>query len=259
MGKQPTTVDAITGKFEFPPQAPGKFELNFQAVVGPNRYYGYQEFELDRDQTDLRISGISAPFVRTLLEDTRGARVDPTQVQMVGRRKELSGPGEARRIDLSENVRLPPGRWEFALVPPSAMYTSAFLTNGIPVPGRTDGWNEYLVNAFGVNTVKFVLSSSPGAIHGTVTVSSQPVAGAPVFLEISGLEPARRLKEMLMTRTDGRGQYQFSGLAPGQYRLLATFEYQSPAAAELDAARAATVAVEETHDFQQDLDLFVAH
>ena len=43
-----------------------------------------------------------------------------------------------------------------------------------------------------------------------------------------------------MIRTDTRGQYQFSGLAPGEYRLLATFEYQAPTAAEFDLAHAVT-------------------
>ena len=63
---------------------------------------------------------------------------------------------------------------------------------------------------------------------------------------------------MIMVRTDTRGQFQFSGLAPGEYRLLATFEYQSPSQAEFDGARAVSIKIEESRDLQQDLTLFVA-
>jgi hypothetical protein len=260
MGKESIVAETPSGKFQFNPQAPGKYELNLHAVAGGFQYYGYQELEIDRDLTDVHISGTQSPLLRTLLEDSRGGRVDFRQMQMMARRKELSGPGERQKIDLTtDSVRLPPGRWEFALDPLPALYASRFQTNGNPVPGRADGWNEDLiVSGTGVNTVKFVLSNSPGSVQGAVTLGTQQALGAPVFLESSELEPGRRFKEPFMVRTDTRGQYRFSGLAPGEYRLLATFEYQSPTAAEFDLARAVTIKIEEARDLQKDLDLFVA-
>jgi Carboxypeptidase regulatory-like domain len=260
MGKETTVAETPSGKFQFNPQAPGKYELNLHAVNGSFQYYGYQEFEIDRDLTDIRIYGTQAPILRTLLEDSRGGRVDFQQMQMFARRKELSGSGERQKIDLSaDSVRLPPGRWEFALDVSPALYASRFLTNGNPVSDRADGWNEdMIVSGVSVNTVKFVLANSPGTVHGAVTLGTQQALGAPVFLESSEIEPGRRFKEPFMVRTDTRGQYQFSGLAPGEYRLLATFEYQSPAAADFDLARAVTIKIEESRDLQKDLDLFVA-
>ena len=91
-----------------------------------------------------------------------------------------------------------------------------------------------------------------------MTLGTQTAAGAPVFLESSGIDPARRFREPYMVRTDTHGQYQFTGLAPGEYRLLATFEYQSPEAAEFEEAGAVRIKIEETRDLQQDLSLFVA-
>ena len=260
MGKESIVAETPSGKFQFNPQAPGKYELNLHAVNGGFQYYGYQELEIDRDLTDVHISGTQSPVLRTLLEDSRGGRVDFHQMQMMARRKELSGPGERQKIDLSTDaVRLPPGRWEFALDPLPALYASRFQANGSPVPGRADGWNEdMIVSGTGVNTVKFVLSNSPGSVHGAVMLGTQQALGAPVFLESSEIEPGHRFKEPFMVRTDTRGQYQFSGLAPGEYRLLATFEYQSPTAAEFDLARAVTIKIEEARDLQKDLDLFVA-
>ena len=88
--------------------------------------------------------------------------------------------------------------------------------------------------------------------------ASQPVPGVPVFLEPFDLEPAKRVAPVRMARTDARGQYQFTGLAPGQYRLLGTFEYQSPDSAEMELAKPVMVKIEEAKDLQQDLELYVA-
>lgn len=259
MGKTPVTADAATGKFQFPPQAPGKYELNLVGTGTMIPCYGYQELEVDRDLTDIRISGTQMPLIRSLLDDSRGGRIDPRSVQFVARRKELSGPGPRQKIDLAnELIRLLPGRWEFALLPSAAFYPLKFSSNGNAAAGRADGWNEQLVvSASGTQSFRFTLSNAPGGVYGAVTLGSQVAAGAPVFLENSELPPARRIEEMTMVRTDTRGNYQFSGLAPGQYRVLATFEYQKPAAAEFDRAGAVRVQVEETRNVQQDLTLFV--
>jgi protocatechuate 3,4-dioxygenase beta subunit len=79
-----------------------------------------------------------------------------------------------------------------------------------------------------------------------------------VFLEPYDPDPAKRLAPVRIARTDARGQYQFTGLAPGQYRLLAAFENQSPDSAEISAARPIIVKIEEAKDLQQDLELYVA-
>ena len=259
MGKTSMTAEPVNGKFRFPPQPPGKYELNLQGTGTTIPCYGYQELEIDRDLTDIRISGTQMPLLRTLLEDSRGGRIDPRLIQMLARRKELSGPGSQQKIDLGgDTIRLLPGRWEFALQPAPGYYPLRFLANGNAAADRADGWNEdYVVSGNGVNSIKFVLSNAPGSVHGNVTLGNQAAAGAPVFLENSGLPSARRLHEMTMVRTDTHGNYQFAGLAPGSYRLLASFEYQSPTSSEFDRAGAVTIQVEEARDVSKDLSLFV--
>jgi uncharacterized surface anchored protein len=54
-----------------------------------------------------------------------------------------------------------------------------------------------------------------------------------------------------------RGQYNFVGLAPGTYRLVSTFEYQSPQTADIDAMTPRVFKVEEGRDQQQDPDVWV--
>ncbi len=132
------------------------------------------------------------------------------------------------------------------------------MAHNTPASGRADGWNEAVLANGETLPVRFTLSARPGAVHGTVNLSSQSVAGAPVFLEPYDLDPAKRLAPVRMTRSGPQGQFQFTGLAPGQYRLLGTFEYQSPDVAEMDAAHSIVVKIEEAKDLQQDLELYVA-
>jgi len=78
-----------------------------------------------------------------------------------------------------------------------------------------------------------------------------------VFLEPSDLDPAKRLSESFATRTDIHGQYSFIGLAPANYRLLASFDYSTVDSATMSYAGAKPIRVESGSDAQQDLDLYV--
>src|SRR5205807_8571038 len=126
-------------------------------------------------------------------------------------------------------------RWEVSLPPPSGYYVSGFYGSGM---GRTrtrpDGWNEFLVNDY--SSVRFTLSGGPGEMHGVVKSYSDPVVGAPVYLEGYDPETRTRVTDLRAVRTDIHGLYRFQGLAPGIYRVLSTFEYQMPDTASMDLA-----------------------
>ena len=198
--------------------------------------------------------------MQIVLEDTAGQPIDPVLFQVMARRKDLSGDGKPSALRLTDgHATLLPGRWDLALVPIAAYYVAGFSG---PHPdgasaARPDGWNE-IVTFGGESTVKFVLSPNPGIAHGTVTDAGQkPVAGAPVVLEPFNPETHKRLGDPRVTRTDLQGVYHFYGLAPGAFRILSTFEYESPDAAAMDSAGARVIMVEQARDTAQDLDLFV--
>ena len=77
-----------------------------------------------------------------------------------------------------------------------------------------------------------------------------------VFLEPFDLEPQRRVTETFTTRSDVHGQYHFTGLAPGKYRALSSFEYQTADSSTMSSAAARQVRVESAVDLQLDLDLY---
>ena len=258
MGSETVTSDG-EGHFQFNPQAPGKYEL-YGSAPG-DRTAAYLPFELEKDQTILRIGPQSLPRVQFVFEDTDGHAMDASAIQVLGRRKDLSGDGKPETLRLtSGRVQLAPGRWDFAVAFSSVFYAASFLGPGQqPAPNaRADGWNEGVIATGRVAVVKFRISSKPGSLHGTVTAAGHdPAAAAPVYLESYDTETRKRLADVRIVWTGTTGQYQFDGLAPGAYRVLSTFEYQSPDAAAMDAARAVIVKAEEGRTVQQDLDLYV--
>ena len=163
---------------------------------------------------------------------------------------------------VSGKVPLLPGRWDVALAP-----TAGYCVVGFTPPqadaadqGRSDGWNEILLAAGSQNVVKFVLSSAPSTLTGTVKdASGDAVAGVPVFIEPYDLDPRKRIAEVRSTRTNAQGQYSVGGLAPGAYRLLGTFDYQMPSPAEMEEAHAKTVKVEEGSSAVLDLEEYAIH
>jgi len=295
-GTQTVSTDS-SGSFQFNPAAPGQYELLAEgqypyATPGQSRLIaGYQPLAVDRDLTDIRVSLGTLPVVQFVFEDAKGRAVDWRQLRVLARRKDLSGSANpetlqvvfddkppdpraslARRAGATAEpntgplraaagrVQVLPGRWDVAVAPNVAYSVVGFTP---PQPdaaerGRADGWNELLLASGSQNVVRFVVSSTPSTLSGTVKSSGgDALAGVPVFMEAYDLDPRKRLSDIRMTRTNGQGQYRFGGLAPGVYRLLGTFDYQMPDSDEMEAAHAVTVKVEEGHDAALDLEEFV--
>ena len=139
-------------------------------------------------------------------------------------------------------------------MPPPGFYVSGFSGVRSEPNGRPDAWNEIAINSF--IQVRFSLSAGPGGLHGTVKAGGDLVAGAPVYLETYDPATKRRLADLRTTRTDLSGAYRFDGLAPGVYRVLATFEFQAPDSTDLDRALARQLEAAANQDLQMDLDLY---
>jgi hypothetical protein len=145
------------------------------------------------------------------------------------RRKDLAGAGEAKQGPLTRGrATIPAGRWELFLVPPAGAYAASFYGGAISRASRmrADGWNEAV--SMDRRSMQFQLLSGAGSVRGAVKSGSEAAVGAPVYLEGWDAESKQRVGELRSVRTDARGQFRFEGLAPGAYRLLATFEYLNP-------------------------------
>jgi hypothetical protein len=261
-GRETAAVDS-RGNFRFNPMAPGQYELLAEAPAGRSGGLeaAFQVLTVDRDLTDIPVRLGPPAVVQLVFEDTGGHPLEMPEISLLARHKDAAGEDKAETLR-EPRVTLPPGRWDVAL-PPSAAYCVVGFS-GPPSEsasqGRTDGWNEILLATGSQNVVKFVLSSSPGAISGTVkNANGDAVTGVPVFIEPYDLDPRKRTEPMRTASTDEKGQYNVGGLAPGVYRLLASFDYQMPEAAQMEAAEAKTVRVDEAAHAVLDLEEFVIH
>jgi hypothetical protein len=207
VGIQSVSSDA-RGNFEFPPAAPGPYEL----YATGRGVAAYQAISVDRDRSDYRLTLGPLPELRLSLQDQQGQPIDGNAVQILIRHRDLASTGTPQTLHAPSTMA--PGRWELALAPTQAYYAVSFSGGR---GGRADGWNEVELAA-GINAeFAFVLSPRPAAVRGVVQDGDKVVAGVPVYLSAEGLEPR-------MTRTDTAGKYEFYGLAPGTYRLLASFD-----------------------------------
>src|SRR5207302_726751 len=119
MGSE-TTVSDGAGNFRFNPQAPGLYELYAQSPNNDRRSpgvnAGYRTLQLDRDSLNNRINLGALPDVRFIFEDTKGQPVDPRKVQVLARRKDLSGDAATEPLRVAQTpLKLLPGRWDLSM------------------------------------------------------------------------------------------------------------------------------------------------
>jgi hypothetical protein len=212
---------------------------------------GYTEILIERNLTKYALPMSEVRETRFILEG--GAPSESTTPAFV-RRKDLAGVGASEPVTLGAGrVALFPGRWEFLATPPDGYYISRF-SGSRNNDARPDGWNEILISNFSRFTI--TVSNGPGGLHGTVKSSNAPAAAAPVFLETWDPVTRRRLLDLRETRTDMRGNYRFDNLAPGDYRVLSTYEYATPDSGAFDAAGALSLRIESSTNPQTDLELY---
>jgi Carboxypeptidase regulatory-like domain len=253
------------GNYELYAEGPGDGSSRCQSVGG---YLPFDIKERDKDPTDISMSVPCVQDTPIQIVDSRGTQIDisKVKVKIMARRKDMAGNGEVQQLEILGNrssgtVRLAPGRWELMAVPPAGYVVTEFGYRFTRSEGvhraRADGWNEVMINGRG-NSLRFVLSSNPGSMHGMVSgLSREPLNWAPVFLEGYDPDNHKRVTELRVALTDSHGQYKFSNLPPGSYRVLSTFEFHMPDEATMDLAGAKLLMVEEGKDAIQDLDISV--
>jgi protocatechuate 3,4-dioxygenase beta subunit len=253
--------------FEFPPVAPGDYELYGSGPCSesacPTLMTGrYMTLPVNKDER--RIEFAMTCVRRIGLRYLEGFRdAQGVKAILTARIKDLAGIGETKNFgNVPEVVLLPPGRWELHLEPPATHAVSEFYVPwqwpGKPEYTRPDTWNEIL-SANENRGATFTFARMGISIHGAVIGEAhEPVQGAPVYLETYDTKLQRRMGEPRTVLTDTNGLYRFRGLAAGTYRVLSTFEYQSPDES-LMAAKGLTVKFDRVEDKEQNLDLYVIH
>ena len=251
-----TQTTGCPGSFQFSNKPPGLYEIWASNPYAEGAYVPFTLYERDwrRDVALLPQASLFFNF-----RGPQGQSFDSSSVDLQVRRVDLAGeaPPEKQKISNGRGT-VTQGRWQFRIVPNANYVAMDFrgCRGERPEGGRADSWNEVIIDQRSC-FIAYTLSSHPSTVRGTVANGHDPAPGAPVFLEPWDPKNRKRLGEPRTVRTDARGQYELIGLAPGTYRLVSTFEYQNPEAADIDDMRPRTILVEEGRDQQQDIDLFV--
>ncbi len=99
---------------------------------------------------------------------------------------------------------------------PPSHYLAKLLYNGAPADPNHLSLNSYAPS----HALELILDSHPAALEGSVTQSNQPIAAPWVVLSPWPL-PVDLYRSLRATDGTPEGRFQFTGLAPGEYRAIA--------------------------------------
>jgi hypothetical protein len=238
------------GNFVFEGVAPGTYDLFAQT----GRYAGWMRLLVDRNTENLRLDLNSVEPIRFSVSERANTQIDVRSVALFARRKDLDGDGPVVPL-VNNRTSLTPGNWEIAVSTAPNLYPSAvyFMQQPIAVSptSRADGWTPVQIRY--PDYLKVVVSLHPAGLHGRVAASlSDVAANAPVFLETIDLDP-NEPPQVRTTRTDQNGNYRFTGLPPGRYRVASSYDLDPTSRTSMDSAHPAVISLRESADENQDL------
>jgi hypothetical protein len=173
---------------------------------------GYRQIMVDRNMTTgVNCAPISPPVI-----------VGDTDYPLIARRLDLDGPGP--ESSLSPGQSLTPGPLEFTVHAGPSHYLVSIQNDGdkSPPPTAIDGW--FALDIDNAPRLRVTLSAKPASISGPVTSDSQPIIGAPVFLQLVNPDAPELALQSWTGRADAQGNFTFTGLTPGAYRLMSSYD-----------------------------------
>jgi len=231
--------------------APGLIEL--LAEGSGSRCGGYVRMMADHEMQGIRIacSPLEMTSVNWTGDGSKGINFR-SQPPLMMRRVDLDGTSPVRAYKTREPIV--PGHWEFrVLVDPSA-YVKSIVSQANGHPETVgDGWFGIDIGTSGQIVV--ALSGHPASVSGTVAAAGKPVSGAAIYLELFDPELPNPRLQLIEGRSDPQGAYRFSGLAPGHYRVLSSFDFDPEDRFTME--KAAALSLREGDNATQGLELIL--
>ena len=143
------------------------------------------------------------------------------------RRRDYAGTGPLVEVKGNGPIELAPGYWEVLARWPATHYLadvrSRFYNRA---RGHGPEWFQFMAQPRTGQGVTLVVGESAASMGGVVTREGQGVPAAPVFLWPVTEAARRSLGGARVVRTDGAGRFSFAGLAPGDYRLMSSYDFR---------------------------------
>jgi len=250
------TQVACGGSYRFEGLAPAMYEVLAETKDG---YAGFLERFVERNLDSANVNTSPSPTVDVEVHkaDTRG--LVRTPIILVGHRQDLSDLEKDQPIAM--HGTLAPGHWLMSARVGPAQYVES-IAGATPTRDRHESQpSDAFDVTIGAGFARIVVTISDQAAlwEGSVAgADSKPVPGAPVFLWPLTEVARRSIGGTKQVLADSSGHYQFDGLPPGDYRVLATFDVSELDENILDLASAPVTRLEIGQRMTADLVVWIA-
>jgi hypothetical protein len=242
--------------YRFQGLAPAVYEILAETKDG---YAGFVEQFVDRNLDSVSVNTAPSPQVDIELRkaDTRGGVRTP--ITLMGHRQDLSDLEKDQPIAMHD--KLAPGHWLMSARVGATQYVESIMGATVVRDRRpaqpSDAFDVMIGSGFA--RIVVTISDRAAQIDGSVVgVDSKAIPGAPVFLWPVTEAARRSIGGTKLVLTDVTGRYQFDGLPPGDYRVLATFDVSEVDAEILDLAGVAVTRLEIGQRLTAELPLWIA-
>ncbi len=252
-----TTTTPCGAGYRFQGLPPATYEVFAQT---PDGLAGFSEISLEHDFDAATISLGSMPEVTIEVRDASTRAVSRTPVTLFGHRQDLADLGADVEIK-GPRTQLAPGHWIMRAVVGPNQYVESIGGGFGPRARRPEHATDvFEVDIFGVRTnLPIFVSETAGAMEGNVIgVDFKPAPGVPVFLWTATDAARRSIGGSRMLISDVNGHYSFTGLPPGDYRVLATFDTNAADEELLDLAKAPSTHLDTGQRLSADQSLWIA-
>ena len=255
-----TTQGACAGAYSFAGLAPAMYEVFANYADGSGSAFA-ERFIGQNTQMPLQVVSTDLVNIAVRHAATRAPLRIP--VTLTGRRDDLSGAEPAREIPLPA-ARLGAGYWEFTAAVGAAHYVRSITTDGGDIrrtrraTRRFEWFGVYLEPFRAGDRISIFVSDRAAQLSGVATQEGKRVPGIPVFLWPVKEETRRMLGGTRQVLTDVDGLYQFTGLPPGEYRVLATMDIREISADVAEEAKAKAIDLTEGQSAEMELSVWIA-
>jgi hypothetical protein len=256
------TRAACGTSYRFEGLSPGAYEVF--ATLPDNSQSGFVEMFLDKDSAAGTVQLVPNPEVQ--FEARRPGSNSPVKIpfSVSGRRQDLAEADTTMDLNIPR-ATLSPGYWELRATVGPGQYVESISTGLPQVPrewrkDRAIEWFEVSIQGRAGGRVFVTVSDQAGQITGNILSGSKPIPGVPVFLWPVAEAARRSLGGFRQALSDAAGVFTFVGLTPGDYRMLATFDY-SPGEIDadlLDLAQARAVTIAPSQNLAADIAVWTA-
>jgi hypothetical protein len=223
--------------------APGSYQvmISFRGK-GENAelQHGWAAFQIVDKNVDVPIAPARGVDVSVKVVATEGASLPPLNKMQIRMQADLGGTSSLS----SQTVPDPEGNIRFVNLPPresrlsirgvpGSHYVKAVRYNGSAVRGNPSELVFPLDPSAPIHSLVIEVDDKPAFVTGVVTERDRPVAQPYVILMPWPVRDPANLWPIPSTTGDSDGKYQFTGLAPGEYRILAVssavkYEFNKP-------------------------------